>query len=202
MCDASGVAADVESASEARNEEQEVIVVKRLASTGALAIAIALGMSACSPAGSQSASNQVNLSPQSQLIAQLQEAKQTDLHLALQPGISPVGQGDLMVAASKVDVVIDKLSHGDNVSQADITQALIVPPPSLTPEQRADYIVKLRAACALDNQGWTHDTRYSVAPQEYLVQENLCLQAVRELRTGQDVSYYSLQQALHVPRNP
>jgi hypothetical protein len=162
-----------------------------------------VGISACSPAASQSAAaNQVNLNPQSQLVAQLQEAKQTDLHLALQPGTSPTGQGDLMVAASKVDMVIDKLDHGDQVSQADITQALIVPPPSMTPEQRADYIVKLRAACELDNQGWTHNTRYSVAPQDYLVQEQECLQAVRELRTGQDVSFYTLQQALHVPRNP
>jgi hypothetical protein len=173
-------------------------VVKTVASTASLAIAIALGVSACSPAGSQSTA----VNPQSQLVAQLQEAKQTDLRLALQPGTPPVGQGDLMVAANKADMVIDKLTHGESVPQADITEALIVPPPSLTPQQRADYIVKLRTACDLDNAGWTHNTRYSVAPQEYLVQRNLCLQAVRQLRTGQDVSYYSLQQALHVPRNP
>jgi autonomous glycyl radical cofactor GrcA len=176
-------------------------MVRKVASTGALAIAVALAISACSPAASQSAAaNQVN--PQSQLIAQLQEAKQRDLHLALQPGTTPVGQGDLMVAATKADTVIDKLNHGEEVSQADITEALIVPPPSLTPEQRADYIVKLRAACELDNRGWTHNTRYSVSPQEYLVQYTMCDQAVRELRTGQEVSYYTLQQALHVPRNP
>lgn len=176
-------------------------MVRTVASTGAVAITIALWISACSPAASQShAANQVN--PQSQLVAQLQEAKQTDLHLALQTGISPVGQGDLMVAATKADTVIDKLTHGEPVSQADITEALIVPPPSLTPEQRADYIVKLRAACQLDNRGWTHNTRYSVAPQEYLVQYTMCEQAERELRTGQQVSYYTIQQALHVPRNP
>jgi hypothetical protein len=176
-------------------------VIKTFASTAALAIAVAMGVSACSPAASQSeAANQVN--PQSQLVAQLQEAKQTDLRLALQPGVSPVGQGDLMVAASKADNAIDRLTHGESVSQADITEALIVPPPALTPEQRADYIVKLRAACQLDNRGWTHNTRYSVAPQEYLVQYTMCEQAERDLRTGQQVSYYTIQQALHVPRNP
>jgi hypothetical protein len=172
-------------------------VIKTLASTGALAIAVALGVSACSPAASQ-----VNSSPQSQLVAQRQEAKQPDLRLALQPGINAVGQGDLMVAASKVDNVIDKLTHGEDVSQAEIAEALVTPPTSLTPEQRADYISKLRVACKLDNQGWLHNTRYSVSPQSYLVQQQLCQQAVRDLRTGQQVSYYSLQQALHVPRNP
>ena len=107
-----------------------------------------------------------------------------------------------MVAANKADMAIDKLDHGDRVSQSDISEALIVPPPSLTREQRADYIVKLRAACELDNRGWTHNTRYSVSPQDYLVQEQMCLQTVRQLRTGQDVSWYTIQQALHVPRNP
>ncbi len=107
-----------------------------------------------------------------------------------------------MVAASKADLAIFKLTNGEPVSEADITEALVVPPPSLTAEQRADYIVRLRAACKLDNRGWTHNTRYSVAPQEYLVQYTMCERACTNLRMGQEVSYYTLQQALHVPRNP
>ncbi len=137
------------------------------------------------------------------LITQLQAAKQTDKQNALTPGINPITQGDFMRSVSKVDEVVAKLQQGEYVSDRDLRLALTVPPKSMSPEQRQDYINQLQSARDLDRHGvqdYTWDSPGKV--EDYGVRIEMIDQAIAALRTDQPVSWWQIQQALHVPQNP
>jgi type IV pilus biogenesis protein CpaD/CtpE len=137
------------------------------------------------------------------LIAQLQAAKQSDLKNALTPGINPVTQGDFMRSAGKVDEVVAKLQQGQYVSQRDLNLALTVPPASMTPEQRQDYINQLLAARKMDQQGiadYSYDSPNKV--EDFQVRIRMVDQTIAHLRSPEPVSWWEIQQALHTPQNP
>ncbi len=163
----------------------------------AAAAGIITSLYACAPASSSESAQQRDT-----LIEELQTSKQTDVRDALEPDTSPVAQGDLMVAAEKADEAIDKLEHDEYVSQTELHQALTVPPRSLTEEQRLMIIRRLQSSCWLDNQGWWDYTRDPNPATDFIVQQDMCDQAIEELRSGEDVSWWTIQQALYVPPNP
>ena len=137
------------------------------------------------------------------LIAQLEAAKQTDQRNALAPGINPITQGDFMHSATKVDAVVAAVRQGQYVSDRDLRLALTVPPKSMSAQQRQDYINQLQAARDLDRHGvqdYTWDSPGKV--QDYAVQIKMIDEAIALLRTDQPVSWWQIQQALHVPPNP
>jgi hypothetical protein len=152
---------------------------------------------ACAPAGSSESAQQ-----RGSLIEELQTSKQTDLKEAVEPDTSPVAQGDLMVAADKADDAIYKLTRDEYVSPTELHEALTVPPRTLTEEQRVMLIRQLQGSCWLDNRGWWDYTRDPNPATDFIVQENMCDQAIQELRSGEDVSWWAVQQALYVPPNP
>lgn len=163
----------------------------------AAAAGIMIALSACAPATSSESKP-----PRGTLIEELEISKQTDLKDALEPDTSPVAQGDLMVAADKADDAIYKLSHDEYLSQTELHEALTVPPRSLTEEQRLMLIRELQSSCWLDNRGWWDYTRDPNPATDFVVQEDMCDQAIEELRSGEDVSWWTIQQALYVPPNP
>ncbi len=163
----------------------------------AAAAGMMMTLSACAPASSSESAQQ-----RGTLIEELQSSKQTDLKDALEPDTSPVAQGDLMVAADKADDAIYKLTHDQYLSQSELREALTVPPRSLTEEQRLMLIRQLQSSCWLDNQGWWDYTRDPNPATDFIVQEDMCDQAIQELRSGEDVSWWTIQQALYVPPNP
>ena len=137
------------------------------------------------------------------LIAQLQAAKQTDQQNALTPGINPITQGDFMRSAGKVDEVVAKLQQGQYVSQRDLNLALTVPPASMSPEQRQNYINQLEAARKLDAQGiLDYSWDYPDKQEDFAVRIRMIDQAIAHLRSPNPVSWWEIQQALHTPENP
>jgi hypothetical protein len=163
----------------------------------AAAAGIMMALSACASTSPSESAQQ-----RGTLIEELQTSKQTDLKDALEPDTSPVAQGDLMVAADKANDAIDKLTHGQYVSQTALHEALTVPPRTLSEEQRLMLIRQLQASCTLDNRGWWDYTRDPNPATDFLIQEQMCDQAIEKLRSGQDVSWWIIQQALYVPPNP
>ncbi len=106
-----------------------------------------------------------------------------------------------MLRADHVEDVISDLEHGVRVPQADVRAALFVPPKSLSETQRAELIQKLEQAKWRDNRGWWDWTRDPVIAQNFSVQEKKADRAIKDLETDQPVSWYEIQEAMHVPAN-
>jgi hypothetical protein len=163
----------------------------------AAAAGIMITLSACAPVRSSESAQQ-----RGTVLEELQTAKQTDLKEAVEPDTSPVAQGDLMVAASKADDAIYKLTRDEYISPTELHEALTLPPRSLSEEQRLMLIRRLQGSCWLDDQGWWDYTRDPNPATDFIVQEDMCHQAIQELRSGEDVSWWTIQQAMYVPPNP
>jgi hypothetical protein len=162
------------------------------------ALLMTMAISACASTSPTSSPDQRNA-----LIAHLQAAKQTDQQNALTPGINPITQGDFMRSAGKVDEVVAKVQQGQYVSDRDMRLALTVPPTSMSPQQRQDFINQLEAARKLDAQGildYSWDSPDKV--EDFQVRIRMIDQTIAHLRSPNPVSWWEIQQALHTPQNP
>jgi hypothetical protein len=156
---------------------------------------VALILSACGPSSNPS---QVP-SERPGLIEKLQAAKQADLQNAVAPGMNAVVVGDYEHSAQKADDAIEKLQKGQFVSRRDLNLAMTVPPKDLSPEQRQDFINQLEAARKLDEQGVLDNSREPIKSTDFTVQINSIDQTIAQLRSGNVVSWWSIQDALYVP---
>src|SRR5271165_5799206 len=166
-----------------------------IASTSILALSLSL--SACAPAESN-----VTTARTERTLRQLQAAREADLSNAMDPALGPVASGDYSVRADKAAQVLSDLEHGQYVSKSEVNEALFVPPKSLSLEERAQLVDELRAARALDNQGWWDWTRQPVIAQDFSVQEIKANRAIKDLETNQQVSWQEIQEGLQVPEYP
>ena len=124
--------------------------------------------------------------------------------------LSLVRRGDFLQHEAKADQVIRDLQHGFPVSQDDVTYALEVPPRHIAPEQRSALVQQLKDAIQKDEQHEQDVVAFSSnifyedpdAPSQFDNQEQLAQKEIRELETGNHVSWDELQQALYVPPNP
>jgi hypothetical protein len=137
----------------------------------------------------------------SNLIAQLQEARRTDLSDAMDPGLDPAAQGDYMTRADKAQAAIDDLSGHTNVPDSEISEALFVPPEHLSPAERALLIKHLENAKTLDDQiyrnhlgGWD-----PILTEDCNVQGKRVDRVVKKLEAERPVSWSEIQQAMWVP---
>jgi hypothetical protein len=159
--------------------------------------ALSLSLSACTPAESN-----VSAARTERTLRQLQAAREADLSNAMDPTLGPVASGDYSVRADKAAQVMSDLEHGKYVSRSQIDEAIFVPPKSLSLEERAQLVNELRAARALDNQGWWDWTWDPVIAQDFSVQEIKANRAIKDLETNQQVSWQEIQEGLHVPEYP
>ena len=157
----------------------------------------ALSLSACAPAESN-----VSAAQNERTLRQLQEARDMDLSNAMDIAVGPVASGDYSVRADHAAQVMNELEHGQYVSRSEINEALFVPPKSLSLEQRAQLVDELRAARALDNQGWWDGTRDPVIAEDFSVQEIKANRAIKDVETNQQVSWQEIQEGLQVPQYP
>jgi hypothetical protein len=179
-----------------------------------LATLIVSGMfSACSrnasPIGEESKSARLGLAEQSpsQLIAQLQQAKNLDESNANDPTVSLRRRGDFTAHARQADMAIRDLRHGFFVPEDTIAYALEVPPKHLAPEQREALIKQLGEAIRKDERHEQaavsfSDNIYNEDPwasSKFGDQEQLAQKEIRDLEEGDQVSWDELQRALYVP---
>jgi hypothetical protein len=136
-----------------------------------------------------------------QLIAQLQEARQTDLANARDVSLGPEAAIDYMRQADKAEKVIGDLNTGSSVSRAEISDALFVPPRHLSPEMRAELIRQLQQAKALDDErfeenlgGWN-----PILTEDFNIQSIRAKRVIKDLETDSPVQWWEIEQALYVP---
>jgi hypothetical protein len=161
-----------------------------------LAIA-ALCLSACASAGSA----RMTAQERSNSIEQLQRARQTDLKDALDTELGPAAQGEYMMQAGKAGTAISDLREQQNVSRAEISDALFVPPKHLSPAERVELIKQLEQAKALDNQIYrNHLGGYDpILTEDCTVQAQRVDRVTNELETERQVSWSEIQEAMWVP---
>ncbi len=153
----------------------------------------------CVPAAPQSSPERV-----AQLTERLEKARDLDRKNALDQSTGPVMAGDYLVRADKAQAAIDKIEGGAYISDAEIADAVFVPPKQLTTEERKALIGRLEQAKDLDNRG-LHDTTAcgnAGARQDFSVQGDKAEQAIGKLEHGQTIGWSEIGAALEVPPNP
>lgn len=151
-------------------------------------------------------------SPQlrSDLIQQLEGARNSDWDAALDPAVSPVRQQTFLNQMNRADRVIKELTHGFTASRSEINDALWVPPKHITAEERADLIEQLERARRqddqneqrmLNDQAWTE----SSAPADTATFDQRKARVdrvLKDLEIGVPVHWSDIKQALVVPPSP
>lgn len=143
------------------------------------------------------------------LIEQLETAKRLDWNDALDSSVAPATQEDFLEQMNKADRAIKELSHGFPVSQPEISDALWVPPKSMSAEQKDRLIGQLQDAIQQDDRNeqemlidlsWSEEG--SINTSTYDRQKELADNVIKDLEIGEDVHWSTIKEALQVPRNP
>ena len=169
----------------------------RLIAISVVGLLLTLSLSACAPTESN-----VSYAQSERTLQRLQAAREIDLSNARDPEVGPVASGDYSLRADRAEQVMYDLEHGQYVSQAQINDALFIPPKSISMEQRSHLIRELEIARNQDEQGWWDWTRDPIIAQDFAVQEKKANRAIKYLETGQQISWSEIDDGLEVPRYP
>jgi hypothetical protein len=158
------------------------------------------------------ASPQQNEQPSGQqnaeLIKRLEGAREMDESEANQPGISATAWQDDMIQVGKADKAIKELSHGLEVPQSEIDEALWVPPKTLSAAKRARLLQRLKDAIQRDeNEEQTMMSGVNFGNIPYPTgrmatledRKNLAEGVLKDLEIGEDVHWETIKQALEAP---
>lgn len=88
---------------------------------------------------------------ETQLIARLQAAKNQDWEDARDPGVAPVTAEDFLDQMNKAHRAIKELTHGFDVPQQEIADALWIPPKAISPQERQRLVEQLQEAWREDD---------------------------------------------------
>lgn len=140
-----------------------------------------------------------------ELIKRLEGAKELDVSQANRPGVSAVAWEDYMDQAGKADKAIKELSDGFEVSQAELKDALWVPPASLSSDEKSRLISQVQQAIQHDqreeenirvgsNMGKYPDPTTTIATLEE--HKEMAESVLKDLETGEDVHWQTLNRAI------
>lgn len=171
-------------------------------------VSLLTAFSACSPRHSHIPPPQfLSMQEKAQVIRKLQAAKELDERHAVDPNVSGVTAADSAAQAAKADKAIRELTHGFEVSETNLANALQVPPTHLSPQRRADLIRQLKDAKALDDrreQELLNDyfSDQPVDTDKFDAQKKQVDEVVKDLEIGEDVHWSTIRAALKVPASP
>jgi hypothetical protein len=189
---------------------QTTTLFKQLVTTSA-GLALAFGLSACAqkhshmpPGAYMSEQNNTDV------VRQLEAAKEMDESQATSPSVKAVAKEDYLEQAGKADRAIKELTHGYPVSEAELRDALQVPPGNLSSAQKSALINRIETARAQtdhNEQAMLNEVGfgYSDAPaatSAFDQQKQLDNQVVKDLTIGENVHWDDVQQAQQVVQNP
>jgi hypothetical protein len=154
-----------------------------------------------------------NLAPKyhgARFLDQLASAKQLDWQSALDPSVAPITKIDYLDQMNKADRDIRLLTHGFDLSQQELADALWIPPKAITPEARVELIQELRKAEEKDDRNEQQSFKYSEwsaldgggAPVDTAAFDQrieLTDGVIQDLEIGEGVHWSTIRQALDVP---
>ena len=103
-------------------------------------------LSACAQSTAQLQTPARSTKNKAALVEELESAKQEDWSSALDPHVAPSEAEDFLDQMNKADRAIKELTHGFEVPQSEIDDALLVPPKSLSSQKRLQLIRQLQDA--------------------------------------------------------
>ncbi|HTT77860.1 MAG TPA: hypothetical protein VMF50_17995 [Candidatus Binataceae bacterium] len=143
-------------------------------------------------------------------VRQLKAAEELDESEARDASIGTVAQEDFLEQAGKADRAIKELTHGYPVSQAELRDALQIPPGHLSTAERSKLINEVEAAqratdlneqAMLSEEGWGYSDQ-PAATGRFDQQKQLDGEVIKDLKIGEDVHWDQVQQAMQVVQNP
>jgi hypothetical protein len=188
------------------------ILKNRLARLGAsfTGLAFVLGLSACAQKHSHMPPDEyMNESRNNDIVRQLEAAKELDESNAMQQKLGTVARQDYLDQAGKADRAIKELTHGYPVSEAELHDALSIPPGDLSAEQKSALISRIEQAKAATDHNeqemiiattWTPD--WNPETSRFDEQKKLDDQVIEDLTIGEPVYFDTIQHALQVVQNP
>jgi hypothetical protein len=170
-----------------------------------------LGLSACAQKHSHMPPGEfMSESQNSDIVHQLQAAKELDESNAMQPSTAAVPRADFLEQAGKADKAIKELTHGYPVSEAELQDALRVPPGNLSDAQKAALVSRIQQAetatdhneqAMLNEIGWGYSDQ-PAATSRFDQQKQLDGEVIKDLKIGEPVHWDDVQQAMEVVQNP
>jgi hypothetical protein len=190
-----------------------IVKRKRFISLGSSVVgfAFALGLVACAQKHSHMPpGNVMSETRNGDILRQLEAAEELDESNAMQPKTGAVAREDFLEQAGKADKTIKELRNGYPVSEAELEDALRIPPGNLSDDQKAALIGQIEQAeeatdhneqTMLNNIGWG----YSDQPADtgrFDQQKRLDDEVVKDLKIGEPVHWDEVQEAMQVVQNP
>jgi len=144
------------------------------------------------------------------LVEELEWAKRQDWSNALDPHVATSEKEDFLDQMNKADRAIKELTHGFEVPESEIDEALVIPPKSLSSNERKQVIQQLQDAVQQDDrneQAMLNELAWSdsVAPMDTFTfdqQKALAESVIKDLEIGEDVHWSTIKEALVVPQSP
>ena len=116
--------------------------------------------------------------------------------------MGPIAEGDYLAQAEKADSAIRDLEEHSNVPEAEVSEALFVPPRHLSPELRAQLVKQLMAAKALDDQKWHNNLGSedeSWLTQLCDIQARRATRVIQKIESGTACSWVEIKDAMTTP---
>ena len=188
------------------NQVHRILRLSRLL----LVFSLSIQLSACAGSAAQTQTPPVRIQNTEALVEELQDAKRLDWTSALDPHVRPSEEEDFLDQMNKADRAIKELTHGFEVPQSEIDDALVAPPKSLSESQRTRLIRQLQDAVEQDDrneQEMLNDLAWSdsAAPADtfkFDQQKELANGVIKDLEIGEDVHWSTIKEALVVPQSP
>jgi len=183
-------------------------LLEQLSSLSAIFLPILL--SACAQSAAQLHTPATTMQNKAALVERLESAKRQDWSNALDPHVAPSEEEDFLDQMNKADRAIKELTYGFEVSQPEITEALVIPPKSLSANTRKQLIQQLQDAIRQDDrneQAMLNDLAWSnsVAPVDTFTfdqQKAIAEGVIKDLEICEDVHWSKIKEALVVPQSP
>jgi hypothetical protein len=154
--------------------------------------------------------NRTTMDQGPQLLDQLASAKQQDWQSALDPSVAPVSKGDFLDQMNKAGRAITLITHGFEVPDQELADALWIPPKAITPNEREAVIRELQKAKLEDDHNEQAVFKYSewsvsdgggaaVDTVTFDQQMQLVDSVIKDLEIGEGVHWSVIREALYVP---
>ena len=134
-----------------------------------------------------------------EMMTQLQSAKKLDEHNLADLRTDPAEAVDSMRQKYKADHAIRELEHGYEVSSEEFADAIMVPPKSISAEERAALIARLEKVEGADRETMLPITGESVRQRIYSEHGEQTAEVIKDLEIGEDVPWSRIQQAMVHP---
>jgi hypothetical protein len=188
-----------------------IIKQKLLVGSSIVGFVFVLGLSACAQKHSHMPPGNVMSETQNgDIVRQLEAAKELDESYAMEAKTGIVLREDFVEQAGKADKAIKELRNGYPVSEAELQDALRIPPSNLSDDQKAALISKIKQAEAatdhneqamLNEVGWGYSDQ-PAATSRFDQQKQLDDEVIKDLTIGEPVHWDDVQQAKEVVQNP